>query len=92
MRIMATDALSIAMRENLGARIKSLREERGLSQYVFSDMISMDRSYLIDIEKGKPNISLDILSQIARGLDLPISEVLREVDSFVYEHISFPEA
>ena len=88
---MRKDSASIAVRSNLGARIRRLRTERGLSQRVFAEMIAMDRSYLISIEKGRRNISLDNLAKIAHGLGLPLSDMLREVDSYIYEHINLTE-
>ena len=87
MRSMKEDPVSTETRRNIGDRIRSLREERGLSQYVFSDMVRIDRSYLIGVEKGRRNVSIDNLGKIARGLDVSLSEMMRDVDSFVYEHI-----
>ena len=63
------------IRHGVGQRIRTLREERGLSQYQFAKMISMDRSYLINIEKGKRNVSIDMLTKIATGLDVWITDL-----------------
>ena len=87
---MKTDPASMAVRANLGARIRTLREERGMSQYTFADMISMDRGYLGNVERGYRNISLDNLSKIARGLDITLSDMFADVDSYVYEHVKLP--
>ena len=87
---MRTDPASMATRANLGARIRSLREERGLSQHAFAEMISMDRGYLGNVENGRRNISIDNLSKIARGFDITLSEMFAGIDSYVYEHIRFP--
>ena len=73
-------------------RIRFLREQQGLSQYVFSDMISMNRSYLISVEKGRRNISLSNLFKISSGLGITLSDMLTDVDGFVYAQVQLPEA
>ncbi len=65
----------------MGRRILMLREQQGLSQQFFSVMVGMDRSYLIDIEQGKRNVSLSYLLRIAQGLDVTLSELFEGVDS-----------
>lgn len=67
------------VREQLGKRIKRLREERGISQRKFALMIGMDRSYLISVEAGRRNIAIDNLAKIARGLDVSLSELMEGI-------------
>lgn len=62
-------------RTKLGNRIRQLREEQNLSQRKFALMIGMDRTYLIGVEKGRRNISVDNLAAIAQGLGIPLSEL-----------------
>ncbi len=68
------------IRLRLGARISELRVSKGLSQYQFSKMIGMDRTYLISVEKGRRNVSIDNLSKIACGLGVRLSTLLENVD------------
>lgn len=68
------------MRMRVGTRIRNLRKNQHLSQYQFSRMIGMDRTYLIGVEKGRRNISLDNLSKIAQGLDVPLSSLFIDVE------------
>lgn len=68
------------MRLRVGTRIRNLRQGQHLSQYKFSKMIGMDRTYLIGVEKGRRNISLDNLSKIAQGLDVPLSSLFIDVE------------
>ena len=56
------------MRAHVGARVRQLREEQGLSQSKFSAMIGMSRTYLNGIENGKKNPTLDSMCKIALGL------------------------
>ena len=71
------------IRMRVGARIRELRIAQGLSQYKFSEMINMDRTYLIGVEKGRRNVSIDNLSKIARGLDVRLSVLFEGVDGNV---------
>lgn len=64
----------------LGTRIKSLRLETGLSQEKFALKIGMDRTYFASVEAGKRNISIINISKIASGLNISISELLKEID------------
>lgn len=61
-------------------QIRDLRESQGLSQYKFAKMVSIDRSYLIGIEKGRKNVTIDILTKIAIGLDVHIADLFATVD------------
>lgn len=63
------------VRLGLGKHIRELRKKVGYSQYEFADLVSMDRSYLIGIEKGRKNVSIDMLTRIATGLDVEVAEL-----------------
>ena len=77
---MKTEGDIAAIRFNLGSRIKLLRERQELSQYTFSRMIGLDRTYIISVEKGRRNISIENLCKIARGLGISLSELCEGVD------------
>ena len=77
---MKTEGDIAAIRYNLGNRIRTLRERQDLSQYTFARMIELDRTYLIGVEKGRRNVSIDNLCKIARGLDISLSELCKGVD------------
>lgn len=62
--------------EKLGNRIKSLRQNMGISQEDFALKIGMDRTYYSAIENGKHNITIKNLYKIANGLKITISELL----------------
>ena len=68
------------VRSRVGARIRELRVQQGFSQYKFSEMIGMDRTYLIGVEKGRRNISLDNIAKISAGLDIRLSDLFEGVD------------
>ena len=65
--------------KELGERIKQLRKERGISQEKFALKIDMDRTYFATVESGKRNVSLLNIEKIARGFDISISELFKNV-------------
>lgn len=77
---MQTEGEIAAIRLSLGNRIRLIRKSQKLSQYTFADMISLDRSYLIGIEKGRRNLSFDNICKIARGFGMSLSELCEGVD------------
>ena len=52
----------------LGTRIKSMRQERGLSQEQLAFEAGLDRSYVGGIERGERNITFRSLALIAKAL------------------------
>lgn len=62
-----------------GERIKKLRLCKGISQEKFAISIDMDRTYYASVEKGKRNISIVNIEKIAKGLDISLEELFREV-------------
>lgn len=62
-----------------GNRIKQLRLGKGLSQEKFAISIDMDRTYYASVEKGKRNISIVNIEKIAKGLDISLEELFRDV-------------
>ena len=62
-----------------GNRIKQLRLSKGLSQEKFAISIDMDRTYYASVEKGRRNISIVNIEKIAKGLDISLEELFREV-------------
>ncbi len=62
-----------------GERIKQLRLSKGLSQEKFAISIDMDRTYYASVENGKRNISIVNIEKIAKGLDISLEELFREL-------------
>ena len=77
---MFTTATISSARRRLGVRVRSSREERGLTQQSLADVIGIDRTYLSGIENGRRNVSFENLVRLARGLGIPLSELVDGVD------------
>jgi transcriptional regulator with XRE-family HTH domain len=63
-------------REILGSRIKSIREELGITQHVFADHLDVDIRTVQRIEKGEQNFTIDILFKILDVFKISADELL----------------
>ena len=61
--------------EDLGKRIRKLRQKTELSQEKFALKIGMDRTYFASVESGKRNIAICNIKKIADGLSVTLSEL-----------------
>ena len=62
-------------RSFIGRRIRSLRQERSLSQEKLALESEIDLTYLGSIERGRRNPSLLVMARIARALDVPLASL-----------------
>ena len=67
------------IKKSFGERVRTLRNETGLSQEKFALKIGMDRTYLASVESGKRNISIENIYKIAQGLEIKIEELFEGV-------------
>lgn len=70
----------IDLRIRLGTVIKQLRSNRDLTQQECADKAGLHRTYISDVERGGRNLSITSLSQIATALDVPLSEIFKQVE------------
>jgi transcriptional regulator with XRE-family HTH domain len=70
-------------------KIKSLRNQKGLSQKRIADILGISQTGYAKIEKGKPeNISLSVAVGIAKALDVGFNDLFDIVgDSQIYEQL-----
>jgi transcriptional regulator with XRE-family HTH domain len=64
-----------AANQALGRAIQALRKEQGYTQESFAMKADIDRSYYGAIERGEFNVTVDTLTTIAVGLNVPIAEL-----------------
>ncbi|WP_163102284.1 helix-turn-helix domain-containing protein [Peribacillus alkalitolerans] len=62
----------------IGENIKRYRKKAGLTQVMLAKNANISRSYLADVENNRYNMSLDVLSKIAKALNVDISVLLGE--------------
>lgn len=78
-----------AIKVQMGQAIRRLREKERLSQERLGLMTGISRQYLIKIEHGVANPTVELLYRIACGLGTKMTRILDEAD--LDELSSFPE-
>lgn len=63
-----------------GDALRELRQTRELTQETLGDRSGLTTNYVGDTERGERNISIRALWQLADGLDVPASQLLREAE------------
>lgn len=58
--------------EEVGAKIREIRKEKGISQEKLALLAELDRTYITSVERGKRNISIINLEKIAKALNVKI--------------------
>lgn len=64
----------------VGAAIRGLRKEKGLSQEVLSGLAGIGRTHLTMIENGSKQANFETLWKIALALDLRPSELVARIE------------
>lgn len=64
----------------LGRRIQDLRQKAGLTQAQLAEKSDLSLKYIGEIERGKGNPSLSSLENLAKALDISLTEM------FIYGH------
>lgn len=66
------------IKQVLGENIRRKRKEMNISQEKLAELCGLHRTYVGAIERGERNVSLKNIQRIAKALNLPISELLKE--------------
>ncbi|MHB8550710.1 MAG: helix-turn-helix domain-containing protein [Acidiferrobacterales bacterium] len=61
--------------------MRETRTEKGLSQEALADRAGLHRTYISQIERGLKSPSLKSLEQIANALGLPLSSLLKRLET-----------
>ena len=71
--------------ETVGLLIREYRLRKGMSQEVLSGLAGLDRTHYSKIERGLRSPTIDTLFRIARALDVPPHEIIRELEKHIEE-------
>lgn len=63
-------------RRALAIAVRELRARRALKQEEVGEAAGLGRNYLTTLESGRSNPSFDALVRLARGLGVPLSELV----------------
>ncbi len=69
----------------LGRALRAAREQSGLSQEELGFRSGLHRNYVGGCERGEINLSFDILLRLARGLSVPLSDLIARFEHQVQE-------
>ena len=75
-----TDKGATQRQVELGRRVRERRTVQGLSQEALALRADIHRTYIGSLETGLRNPSLDTLVRLARGLGLPLEDLVRGLD------------
>ena len=70
---------SIDVSSRFGLKLRQLRRDRNLTQTRMATVFGIDRSFISDVERGRKSISLPTLEVIALGLNMSLSDLLKDV-------------
>ncbi len=63
--------------KKLGENLKKLRIKKDISQIELARMLSVDRSFVSNIENGKNNPTLSTISSLAKALKVSTEELFK---------------
>lgn len=56
------------LQRTLGRNLRAYRQEQGLSQEAFADMLGLHRTYMGGVERGERNLTLRSVERLAERL------------------------
>jgi transcriptional regulator with XRE-family HTH domain len=62
----------------IGRNLRRYRQERGLSQEAFADLVGVHRTYMGGLERGERNLTLRSVERIAAILEVDPRELMRD--------------
>ena len=62
-----------------GMRLRQLRRARNMTQLRMAVRFGIDRTFISDVERGRKSISLRTLEILALGLNISLSDLLRDI-------------
>jgi len=68
------------VRRQIGLTIQRLRRSRKLSQEELAHVAGIDRAYMSRIERGLPDLGVEMLVRLAIALKVHPADILRDLD------------
>jgi transcriptional regulator with XRE-family HTH domain len=65
------------VQKQFGLRVRDLRKKRGWTQEQLAQAAGRHWTYIGGIERGERNVTLQVVADIARALDVDIRELFR---------------
>ncbi|MFQ5534165.1 MAG: helix-turn-helix transcriptional regulator [Sphingomonadales bacterium] len=74
----AADAVHRDYLTVLGDRVRDARAQRGMTRRILSQDSGVSERYLAVLESGRGNVSIVLLREIARAMNMPLEDLVRE--------------
>jgi len=68
-----------SIQQQFGARVRDLRKKRGWTQERLAEVAGRHWTYIGGIERGERNVTLEVVADIARALDVEVGDLFRDV-------------
>ncbi|MNC67268.1 HTH-type transcriptional regulator SinR [compost metagenome] len=63
----------------IGARIRAMRIDKGLSQEKLAELADLNASYVGKIERGEKNVTFRSLEKVTVALDVPVQDLFKYI-------------
>lgn len=70
-----------SVQQQLGRRVKQLRQKFGVTQEALADRSGLHVTYIAGIESGRRNPSLNSLASLAKGFGISLPELMEGVEN-----------
>ena len=70
------DAATVAYLKALGDRVRRIRAQRGMTRRLLARDSGVSERYLAQLESGRGNVSILLLRQIAKAMDVPVADLV----------------
>jgi transcriptional regulator with XRE-family HTH domain len=68
----------MAKADEIGKRVRRVREQRGLSQQALADAADLQQTHVARLERGRHDPSLRVLRKIALALDVDLGALVTD--------------
>lgn len=63
------------LKKIFGNNLKYYRKRKGLTQQEIADVTGLNRVYISEVERGRKNITIDVMETISTKMDIKISKM-----------------
>lgn len=79
------------LREALGEALRDIRTRNGMTLRELSDLAAISPGYLSELERGRKEVSSELLASVCHGLSVSVSDVIIDAAGAMALHAAQPE-